>query len=346
MSSEDGFNKYNHNERANPHPQYNAQQLYYTKYNPGNKERWVCIFQNTFQQKVGRLPVEERCFNRLIFSAYFYSMDNENKQGMCMFNFYAMVIGGSQLLIEADGRHLMGSPDYSTNFKICYKTIKNENNNKQYDVRIYAKLQYAYERIKFQPLIFDPVSNYNTPFHMESAKSGVNTYERLQAQFNSIPNNDLLLPEDLAIELEGYAIKEIGLSYGYFKAKTIAIDSTVPKIDFRYAGEQKGTLQYDNDKQGFYLLSSVDSEGNTTSKKVATNMSILPTKTNTTIGNAGSPWNAGFFNAISLKLYYTISSIPAGCSLAILNKSDEYTGLIYKYGNYWYKASDNKLIID
>lgn len=337
------FNKYNHGDRGNPHPQYNAQQLYYTQYNPSNNERWVCIFQNTFQQKVNNVPLYERCFNRLIFSAYFYSMDNENKQAMNMLNFYAMVIGGSQLLIEADTRLMMGSPDYATNFKVCYKTIKNEDSNKQYDVRIYARLQYAYERIKFQPLIFDPVSNYNTPCHLEAAKAGVNTYERCQAQFSSIPNNPLLTEEELTAELDGYAIKEAGYSYGYFKAKTISIDSTEPKIDFRYDGEQKGTLQYDNDKQGFYFLSEQDSTGDPYTKKIATNMSLLCTKPTCDIGSPSVPWDAGYFNALGIKVYTNIASIPAGATIAILN-IPTYRGLAYKWGNYWYTASGNEII--
>lgn len=330
------FNSINHNERGNPHPQYDSQKLYYTKQNTDSNEKWVKIFDNNFQKDVNSFDLRSRRFNRLVFSTYVYSMDNDNKQNMCMLNFYAMVIASTgNLVVEVDGRNLLGNPN--ARFIVAYKDITGSDGKKEYNVRVYARLQYAYERIKLQLLIFDPVSNFNTPFNLECAKSGVNTYERCEAQFGNLFNNPLLTTEELNAELNGYTQQVCDLSYNYMKAKTLNLDSNEPKVTFTYSGTEKGFCKYDGSKDGIYFYGS-----NGTSKYV-TNMNMLPSKTDTTVGSSSSPWNAGYFNAIGLKVYTSINDIPSGSSLAILN-IPTYRGLAYKWGNYWYTASDNSVI--
>lgn len=331
----DNFNEMNHNDRGNPHPQYNAQQLYYSKANT-TEEHWVKIFDSNFQKSVNEFDLRSRRFNRLIFSTYVYSMDNDNKQNMCMLNFYAMVIASTgNLVIEVDGRNLLGNPN--ARFIVAYKDITGADNKKQYNVRIYAKMSYNNERIKLMPLIFDPINNYNVPFNLECAKSGVNTYERLNACFGNLFDNPLLTPTELNVELEGYTQQMCDLSYNYVKAKTLNLSSTEPRITFTYDDIEKGYVKYDSDKQGIYFY------GSDGIQKYVTNMNILPSKTDTTVGSSSTPWNVGFFNALGTKVYTSINGIPTGATIAILNIST-YRGLAYKWGNYWYTASGNEVI--
>lgn len=329
------FNKYNHGDRGNPHPQYNAQKLYYTKTNTSNDVRYVKIFDANFQKDVNSFAIRDRQFNRLMFSAYIYSMDNENRQNMIMLNMYAIALWSGDLLLEIDGRNLLGTPE--NEYIVAYKDITGTDNKKQHNVRIYAKLNYTNERVKIQPLIFDPVVNYNNPFHLESAKSGVNTYERCVAMFGKIQNNELIDEANITSELDGYTTQICDLTYGYMKAKTFKLDTDNPRLVFTSNGVDKAELQYDSERDGLYL------NAQNGMNKLATDMNILPTKTNTTIGNAGSPWNVGFFNALGTKVYTSINDIPTGATIAILNIST-YRGLAYKWGNYWYTASGNELI--
>lgn len=330
MNDIESFNKYNHADRGNPHPQYNAQKLYYTKHNPSNAVRYAKFFDANFQQNVNNFDLKDRQFNRLIMSAYVYSMDNENNQNMNMLNMYAIVMSNGELLLEVDGRNLLGIP--RNEFIVAYKDVTSDDGKKQYNVRIYAKLQYAYERVKIQPLIFDPVSNYNTPFNLAAAKSGVNTYERCVAMFGNIQNNTLIELADMEAELDGYTQELCDLNYGFMKGKTLNLSATDPRIAFTSDSVEKAEIIYDTEKEGLYL------NAKNNMNKFATDMNILPTKTNTTIGNAGSPWNVGFFNALGLKIYTSITDIPAGATMCIL-KIPTYTGLAYKDSGYWYTAT-------
>lgn len=329
------FDKYNHGDRGNPHPQYNAQRLYYTKYNTTTAVRYVKIFDANFQKNVEEFDIRNRQFNRLLFSAYIYSMDNENKQNMIMFNMYAIVMASGNLLLEVDGRNMLGTP--RNEYVIAYKDITGEDKKKQYNIRVYAKLEYAYERVKIQPLIFDPVSNYNNPFHLESAKSGVNTYERCVAMFGKIQNNDLIDEADFETELDGYTKQTCDLNYGFLKGKTINLSATNPRMVFTSDGVEKGELIFNSDKEGLYLNSINDM------RKFATDMNILPTKTDNTVGSQTTPWKSGHFRALGISVFTSINDIPAGATLAILNIST-YRGLAYKLGNYWYTASSNEVI--
>lgn len=331
----DNFNDMNHNERGNPHPQYNSQKLYYTKQNTSNAIRYAKIFDGNFQKTVNDFDLKDRQFNRLIMSAYVYSMDNENKQSMCMLNMYAIVMSNGELLIEIDGRNLLGTP--SNEFIIAYKDITGSDGKKQYNVRIYAKLKYAYERVKIQPLIFDPVSNYNTPFNLAAAKSGVNTYERCVAMFGNIQNNNLIEQVDMATELADYTQESCDLNYRFMKGKTLNLSATDPRLVFTSDDVEKAEMKYDSTKEGLYLNSKNGMN------KFATDMNILPTKTDTTVGSSSTPWNVGFFNALGTKVYTSINDIPTGATIAILNIST-YRGLAYKWGNYWYTASGNEVI--
>lgn len=335
MNDIESFNKYNHADRGNPHPQYNNQKLYYTKQNTSNAIRYAKIFDANFQKNVNDFDLKDRQFNRLIMSAYVYSMDNENKQSMCMLNMYAIVMSNGELLIEIDGRNLLGTP--SNEFIIAYKDIAGSDGKKQYNVRIYAKLQYAYERIKIQPLIFDPVSNYNTPFNLAAAKSGVNTYERCVAMFGNIQNNTLIEQADMEAELDGYTQELCDLNYGFMKGKTLNLSATDPRLVFTSDGIEKAEMKYDSTKEGLYINSKNNMN------KFATDLNILPTKTTNTVGAPNMPWKSGHFGAIGLNVYTAISDIPEGATIAILNIST-YRGLAYKWGNYWYTASGNEVI--
>lgn len=339
MNDREEFNKYNHNERENPHPQYNAQQLYYTQINPSNTERWVKIFDANFQKDPNYIDIKDRQFNRLLFSTYVYNMDDDSPQSMCQLNFYFAVKSTGGFNVAIDGRNLLGSP--SMRFTLAYKNVSESSdaNKKQFNVRIYARMRYYNERIKLQPIIFDPVKNYNTPYHLESAKSGVNTYERLQAMWNKLPQVNPITPVQMDTELDGYTTELCNLNYGYMRSKNMVIDSANPEIKLQYDGTDKLSLKYDATKDGIYLY------GLDETRKFVVNMGIIPAIKTISLGTNELPWECGYFKNIQLKEYYTFDSLNNATGNVAIYWTANKKCLAFRKNSTgkWYDAMGNEI---
>ena len=214
------LNNMSHNERGNPHPQYQTDKIYLSKTNTESDARFVKLFDKNFQCKPNNFSKKDRQFNRLMYSAYIYTMTNDDSiQNFVKLDFYAIARHDYTFAIDANLTSYTGNT-----FKaiIVYKDITEEgksNDYKQFNVKVYIRLKRPNERLRIKQSIYDTINNYDVPYHLECSYNGSNLKEKLDALYSGLSTRALLTPTQVEEEIKGYSRIDKGNSELAFPLK-------------------------------------------------------------------------------------------------------------------------------
>lgn len=200
------LNNMSHNERGNPHPQYQTDKIYLSKVNTSNSVNFVKLFDKNFQCKPNTFSKKDRQFNRLMYSAYMYTMTNDDFiQNFVKLDFYAIARYDYTFALDANLTSYTGNT-----FKaiIVYKDITEEgksNDYKQFNVKVYIRLKRSNERLRIKQSIYDTINNYDVPYHLECSYNGSNLKEKLDTLYSDLNTRSLLTPTQVEEEIKGYS---------------------------------------------------------------------------------------------------------------------------------------------
>lgn len=302
-----------HNSKGNPHPQYQVDRTYSTKNNVSGTN-YIKIFDGNFQSVPNNFSIRNREYNRLLYSAYIYSMSNDDVQTVTRLTFFAIAKYDGNFAVDVRANNIIGST-----FKgiVAYKDISEEGvttGYKSYNLKVYVRLTRPNERVAIKQELYDVCNNYEVPFHLECSKNGTNWAEKLDALYKDLGARNLLTETELNAEIEGYA--------------KIERDSS------------KMTFEYDYEKKGIYLLAKDKTE------KIVTNVEyFLNMNPDAKLGKADVPWCLGYFKTINLKSYDSIKNLPSEAldgTICILNNGTKKC-LIFKQDGNWYDAIGTQL---
>ena len=301
-----------HGARGNPHPQYQNNKTYKTKANISGTN-YVKIFDGDFQSKPNNFPVRNRQYNRLLYSAYIYSMSNDDLQTVTRLTFFAITKYNGEFAVDVQADNILGNT-----FKVvvAYKDVSEGGvavGNKAYNLKVYIRLTRSNERATIRQEMYDVCSNYEVPFHLECSYSGANWNEKLNALYKDLGTRELLTETELNAEIQDYTTLERDTS--------------------------NMSLSYDYVKKGMYLLCGNKAE------KLVTNVDFLSSNSNAKIGNSETPWVIGYFKTINLKIYNTIATLPDAAldgTISILSNSTQKL-LVFKADGHWYNAMGTQL---
>ena len=208
------LNSFSHNNLGDPHAQYNSHNTYDTKNNTGNYSRWVCIFRGNFQANPGAFTSKEAEYNRLLWDATIYSMEDDNIQNVNDLSFYVVVKPSGVLYLDLASRNRIGSDTKA--FKLYYKKI--QSSPMMFGICIYAELSKYKEKIKIKQNIYDVAKNYSVPYHLKASRKGTNMYQKLEDCYKYLSSEELVTKEDLDTLMEGWKVKNTFSPYRNFTA--------------------------------------------------------------------------------------------------------------------------------
>lgn len=160
------YNKYNHNEQGDPHPQYNRFNKLVTNMAPDTNDKlWVPIMSHTLRFSIeGETTDSGRdCLRRLGFSAYITDGTSEGPQELGMLYFYCYVSKNKTTptcVLDYTAIAKDGSKGTPFDFRCYFKdTGKIDNKGvKIYNFTLYAKVYGGYARVTLQPITYDVVT--------------------------------------------------------------------------------------------------------------------------------------------------------------------------------------------
>lgn len=184
------FNKYNHNECGNPHPQYNLP-IYVSQSTGSNNVSYVQVFDLLFKNENS---TNWKNLQRLFFSAYVYNLTSDiSEQKIGFFNFYFKLNSDQTYNCNMKFIPLVdGNKFEDKEYFKCYIT----KNPSTYSVKLFAKIYGQYEKIRIKPIIYDTTTN-PVDWENPSRNSNLSIYQQMEFIFDNFSNRPLLQESEL-----------------------------------------------------------------------------------------------------------------------------------------------------
>lgn len=217
------LNVYNHGGKGNPHPQYDRFLTYTSPNNTSNKERYIKIFEGNFNIDVNDKDEDIREYDRLIYKAYLYNMNSDEKQGLYEVQFILYTDYTGTFNYEISNKTLLGVKE--KNIVLYYKTDSVAKNT---NVKVYYNLNNNYEYVKIMPIIYDTIRNNYTPYNLKASGYGVNTKEKLDDLYKDFSKEALLNSSELDSQLSDYTkvVTKVNTN------SSIVVNNINPKVQF------------------------------------------------------------------------------------------------------------------
>lgn len=177
------FDKFNHNEKNNPHPQYNIP-VYVSKSTGSSEVSFLQILDLTF--KIDDLT-DWGNLQRLYFKAYVYNLSSDKmNQKIGTLDFYFKI--NSENTFNSKVRYnafIEASLNDNTEYFRCYIT----KNPSSFNVKLYAKITGVYERLRIKPIIYETITN---PVDWENPTRNANLslFEQMEYIFDNFSNRN------------------------------------------------------------------------------------------------------------------------------------------------------------
>lgn len=224
------LNTINHNERWNPHPQYERFQSYKSQ-DCKVPNTYIKLFEFLVQDDYWAVPDQERSTTRFLLSLLTYSLRSGDKtQPVGMFTITALPMPNGSLNLKASFKNWT---DETPNGEFRYGFYKTSTTaTDEFKVIVYYKCNWSYANPIFMPVAFDTVQIRGSRFSdFGTNLSIMNSKSRLDELLGNIPNENFIDEATFLNDTKDYSMFSAIMSSSDVGGDTTALTTKVTNLE-------------------------------------------------------------------------------------------------------------------